>query len=130
MHTKEYSLWHGIKTIIHNNKKRPHFHEREIWFCSLGANVGFEQDGRGDAYLRPVIVLRKFNKEVCLVIPLTKNHKKGIHYFNFSYQTDLISTAILSQIRLVDVKRFEYKNGNISEFDFSQLKQKLRQLFD
>lgn len=128
MHQKDFSEWHKIKAIIHHDKERPHFHEREIWFCSLGVNVGFEQDGRGETFLRPVIVLRKFNNEVCFAVPLTRNQKKGIHYFNFTYMNNLISTAILSQARLIDAKRLEYKSGNISETDFKQLKQKLKQL--
>jgi len=128
MHEKDYSQWHTVKSSVHYTKKRPFFHEREIWFCALGANIGFEQDGRGEQYLRPTIILKKFNNEVCLVIPLTRNNKKGIHYFNFSYQDNLISTAILSQIRLVDAKRLEYKSGTITEKDFVVLKQKLTQL--
>lgn len=128
MHTKDYSEWHQLKTNIHNDKVRPKFHEREIWFASLGANIGFEQDGRGDDYLRPVIVIRKFNNAVCLVVPLTKSQKEGIHYFSFSYESNVISTAILSQIRLLDSKRFNYKSGYISEFDFAVLKEKLKRL--
>ena len=128
MHEKAYVDWHKLKATIHKEKQRPHFHEREIWFCSLGANVGYEQDGRGDNYLRPVVILRKFNNEVCIVVPLTKNQKMGIHYFNFMYHEAIISTAILSQVRLVDAKRLDYKSGNISVVDFQLLKQKLNQL--
>ena len=128
MNKKDYSDWSEIKTAVHNEKERPFFHEREIWFCVLGENVGFEQDGRGEEYLRPVVIVRKFNNEVCLVVPLTKNQKKGIHYFSFSYKEELVSTAILSQIRLVDAKRLDYKSGSISETDFVALKQKLKQL--
>lgn len=128
MYEKDYLPWHTLKTNVNNAKDRPFFHQREIWFCALGVNVGFEQDGRGERYLRPIIILRKFNNEVCLVIPLTKNNKKGVHYFNFTYHDDLISTAILSQIRLIDAKRLEYKSRTISEKDFGELKQKLTQL--
>lgn len=130
MHLKDYSHWHDLKSNIQKDKTRPHFHSREIWFCSLGANVGFEQDGRGNSFLRPVIILKKFNNMICLVIPLTKNYKTGIHYFNFSFSDDFISTAILSQIRLIDAKRLEYKIGSISEGDFNGLKQKLSQLLN
>ena len=128
MHFKDYLEWHKIKSNVHNEKKRPFFHEREIWFCVLGANVGFEQDGRGEQYLRPVVIFKKFNNEVCWVIPLTKNQKKGKYYFSFSYIDDFVSTAIISQIRLIDCKRLEYKSGTISETDFALLKQKLMQL--
>lgn len=128
MNDKDYIDWGIVKTSVHNEKERPFFHEREIWFCVLGENIGFEQDGRGETYLRPVVIIRKFNNQVCLVIPLTKNQKKGIHYFSFSYKERLVSTAILSQVRLVDAKRLDYKSGFISEHDFEILKQKLRQL--
>ena len=128
MDEKDYSLWHKIKTFINNEKERPNFHEREIWFCSLGSNVGFEQDGRGEDYLRPAIIIRKFNKQVCLVVPMTRNVKEGIHYFNFSYKDGATSAAILSQIRLIDAKRLSYKSGNISKEDFGKLKEKLKQL--
>jgi len=127
MDKKDYTEWHGKKTEIHNEKKRPYFHEREIWFTTLGSNIGFEQDGRGEDFLRPVIILKKFNKTVALIIPLTRNKKKGIHYFSFKLNKDM-SIAILSQIRLIDTKRLEYKVGYISKEEFASLKQKLTQL--
>ncbi len=128
MSKKDYSNWHKTKTVINNDKVRPKFHEREIWFSVLGSNVGFEQDGRGESFLRPVIIIKKFNNEVCLIVPLTKNKKNGIHYYQFSYLDNFISTAILSQIKLIDSKRLNYKSGNISERDFLGLKEKLKQL--
>lgn len=128
MNQKNYSNWHDLKTTVNNEKVRPKFHPREIWFATIGNNIGFEQDGQGKYYLRPVIIIRKFNNEVCLVIPLTKNQKKGIHYYSFSYQEKVTSTAILSQIRLIDSKRLNYKSGYISEKDFILLKEKLKQL--
>ena len=62
------------------------------------------------------------------MVPLTKNQKKGIYYFNFMYHEAIISTAILSRVRLVDAKRLDYKSGNISIIDFQLLKEKLSQL--
>lgn len=124
---KNYKIWHKQKIEIHEEKIRVFFHEREIWFTSLGANIGFEQDGRGDKYLRPVIILKKFNNEILLCIPLTKNNKKGKYYFSFMLCNNT-STAILSQIRLIDSKRLQYKIGNIDKENFFKIKEKLRQL--
>src|SRR3989344_8787526 len=101
MHTKDYKIWHKIKGYLHNEKVRPFFHEGEVWFCSLGENVGSEQDGRGVNFLRPVVITRKFNSEVCWGLPLTKNPKEGPYYFSFKLN-DVLSTAILSQLRLID----------------------------
>ncbi|GEM_PF-6457268 len=41
---KDFQNWHNKKTLIHESKNRPGFHEREVWWCALGVNVGFEQE--------------------------------------------------------------------------------------
>lgn len=62
--SKNFQKWHDKKSQIDDIKERPFFHEREVWFCHLGANIGFEQDGKGEDFLRPILVVRKFNNEV------------------------------------------------------------------
>ncbi len=121
--------WHKEKRRINNAHDRVFYNEREVWFCHLGENVGFEQDGRGDTYLRPVIILKKFNNEICWAIPLTKRVKPN-RPFNFvlSFHKGVRSTALLSQIRLVDVKRLKYKVGTVSLSNFTSLKEKIRRL--
>ena len=126
---KDFKEWHIQKSNLHEDKDRVFFHEREVWFASLGVNVGFEQDGRGDEFLRPIVIIKKFNNEVLWCIPLTKNHKKGRYYFSFLLDDESgISTAILSQVRLIDSKRLQYKIGDISQDGFMEIKEKLKQL--
>lgn len=124
---KDYQKWHERKTYIENDRPRVFFKEREIWFCYVGENVGFEQDGRGDEFLRPVIIIKKFNNEVLWVVPLTKIEKKNRYYFSFTLNGKA-SVAILSQMRLIDAKRLKYKIGNVKIEDFKELKSKIRQL--
>ena len=130
---KDSKKWHAYKEHIHTAVARPFFHEREIWFCALGANVGFEQDGSGEDFIRPIIILKKFNKEIFLGIPLTKAKKK-VHktaepyYYIFSFIDGVKSAAILSQIRLIDAKRLVRHIGTISETDFKDLTKKLKAL--
>jgi hypothetical protein len=47
------------KKWIKDHAIAPFYHKREIWWCSLGVNVGFEQDGTGTNYDRPVLVICK-----------------------------------------------------------------------
>lgn len=124
---KDFKQWHEEKSAVHNEKDRPFFHEREVWFCILGENIGFEQDGGGKDFLRPVIIIKKFNNEISWCVPLTTREKKGKYYFSFDFGTKEKSTAILSQLRLLDVKRLQYKIGNINQKDFKELKRKIRQ---
>ena len=126
---KDFKKWHGKKELIDEIKQRPFFHEREIWFCHIGLNIGFEQDGSGDRYLRPVLILRKFNNEVLWVLPLTKHDKKGKYYFSVMISGGMAPSAvILSQIRLIDAKRLQYKLGDMSEKDFLEVKKRLQAL--
>lgn len=125
---KDFKGWHKKKSIINNFKHVPFFHEREIWFCFLGANVGFEQDGQGEDFQRPIVVIRKFNNEICWAIPLSKTKRRGKYYFAFPFNEGTISVAILSQIKLVDVHRFSRKVGVMNEKDFRHLIEKLKAL--
>jgi mRNA interferase MazF len=124
---KDFRAWHTRKEKLEENVSRPFFHEGEIWWSSVGVNVGFEQDGGGTDYLRPVLVYRKFNKEIFWGIPLTHADKNGRFYFKLSNKNSG-STAILSQIRLMDAKRLSHKMGGISKEDFITLNKKFKEL--
>ena len=113
-----------IADILDNKKT---FHDREIWFIKIGENIGFEQGGKGREFLRPVVVYKKFSKNVFLGIPLTKTEKKGKFYHSFDFKKES-STAILSQVRLFDSKRLSYAIGRMSKGDFKKLKEKLIEL--
>ena len=124
---KDYQEWHKKKKYIENDRPRVFFAEREVWFCYVGENIGFEQDGRGDEFLRPVVIIKKFNNEVLWAIPLTKTEKKNRYYFSFKLGRK-VSVAILSQMRLIDAKRLKYKIGSMKIADFMELKSQIRQL--
>ena len=130
---KNFQKWHQKKEAINNISKPPFFHERDIWFCHLGVNVGFEQDGRGDDFLRPVVIIRKFNNQIFWTVPLTKagrkiNRKTEKYYFSFSFISNVQSVAILSQIRLIDAKRLGRHIGVMAEDQFRELTKKLKAL--
>ena len=126
--TKNFKKWHDKKEKVDEIEKRPFFHEREIWFCHLGVNVGFEQDGLGKDFQRPIVVIRKFNNEVCWILPLSKTNKRGQYYFAFPFDAKITSVAIVSQIRLLDVRRLSRKIGEMGENDFKQLINKIKAL--
>lgn len=125
---KDFKKWHDKKSQINEIEKRPFFHEQEIWFCHLGANIGFEQDGSGEDFQRPAVIIRKFNSEVCWVIPLSKSDKRNKYYFPFKFDDKITSVAILSQIRLLDARRLSRRIGTMREDDFKKLINKTKAL--
>lgn len=73
-----FARWTKLKLQTHVSEREEnfYFYEREIWWVSLGVNVGFEQNGKNDLYERPVLVLRKFNKDILWALPLTTKKRK------------------------------------------------------
>lgn len=122
---KDFDNWNDIKKKI-DNKTRPYFHEREIWFANVGLNIGFEQNGKGDNFLRPILVIKKFNNEIMWGIPMTGSPKTGRYYFLINSLSN-VGSVVLSQLRLVDCLRLEYKIGSISAKEFVQIKEILKQ---
>ncbi len=118
---KDFQRWHQLKSDLHEKSGQALFQEREIWWCALGANVGFEQDGSGELFTRPVLILTKFNLDVCLVVPLTARLKKGKYYFPVGNITGRDAVAVLSQIRFIDRKRLAKKIATLNESTFQKL---------
>ena len=125
---KDFDKWGKKKIVINDSEKIPFFHKKEIWFCFLGANVGFEQDCRGEDFQRPVVIIKKFNNEIFWAIPLSKTKKNGKYYFSFSFNDKITSVAILSQIKLMDAHRLSRKIGDMNNQDFESLIEKLKAL--
>lgn len=126
---KDFRKWHVLKGAVQNERPRLYFKEREIWFCHLGENVGYEQDGRGSEFLRPIVIIKKFNNELFWSVPLTKHIKQEHpYYFVFSFRAERQSSAILSQLRLLDARRLKYRAGYISGETFEHLKKQIRRL--
>jgi mRNA-degrading endonuclease toxin of MazEF toxin-antitoxin module len=118
---KDFQKWSKLKEQLHKTDKRLFFHEREIWFCSLGANVGFEQDGKNEKFERPILILKKFNNHVFLALPLTSQAKAGKFYFRFNFK-DQDYSVILSQIRILDIKRLSRKIRTFPLEDFEKIR--------
>jgi len=125
---KDFNIWNTRKIIINEKVQIPFFHQREIWFCFLGLNVGFEQDGKGEDFQRPIVIIKKFNNEVFWAIPLSRTKRRGKYYFEFSFDSNTTSVAILSQIKLIDARRLSRKIGDLDEINFRALIEKLKAL--
>ena len=69
---KDFDSWNEEKKSLENvGHDILAFHEREIWWCSIGINLGDEQDGKNELFERPVLILKKFNNKVAWVLPMS-----------------------------------------------------------
>jgi len=121
---KDFDNWNNEKKKLNRLTLGPRFHEREVWFAKLGVNVKYEQDG-GKEFLRPVLIVKKFSKELAWAVSLSRTKKRGKFYHVFKFQGD-DSVAVLSQLRVVDARRLFYYKGRISHKEFEKIKESLR----
>ena len=137
-HKKDFNKWHKLKAELeeneHPNRDELFFHEREIWWASIGVNVGHEQDGKNINFERPILILKKFNRDICWIIPLTSKNKENQKYYykikdKFSETNDSDSVAILTQIKLISSKRLLRKIDYCPSEDFKEIINRIKILF-
>ena len=123
---KDFDLWNMVKKNI--NAKRINdnffFSEGEIWWCHVGLNVGVETDGKEKSFRRPILIIKKFNKEMFWVMPLTSREKSGGYYHRIDHNNGP-SWICLSQLKALSTKRLIKKVGMISDRDFEKVVQKI-----
>jgi sugar O-acyltransferase (sialic acid O-acetyltransferase NeuD family) len=126
---QKFDKWNKLKQLIQNKEPIP-FKQGEIYFMSIGQNIGYEVYGKKELYLRPVLVYKKLSKQTFIGIPLSSKEKEGTYFFTFRYTEKTLSTALLNQIRVFDIKRAEYYDGKIKLSDLGKLKEKLLNLLN
>ncbi len=51
-------------------------HKREIWWCKMDGATGKEIKGKGNQYIRPVLIVSKVFGSVAVVLPITSSASK------------------------------------------------------
>jgi hypothetical protein len=70
-----FNKWNKLKKVINFREQYPYCKRREVWWCSLGQNVGSEQSFSDDSFARPVLVYKVFSRDTFLGLPITsKEH--------------------------------------------------------
>ena len=107
---------------------------RDIYFTKMWINIGFEENWKTD-FLRPVLVLKKV-WNLFFTIALTSQWKDNNPFYykfttakfnedNKKYENS--SYCILSQVKVMDKKRFSEKMWYIKNSEFKIIKEKLRE---
>ncbi len=124
-----YDTWNEDKKSIVITEYRPFFDEGEIWWCVTGLNIGSELNGKGEHFLRPVLIIKKLTPDSCIVIPITMKKKEGT-WFTHITVNGRDRWAVLHQIRMVSTKRFQDLMAVLCPEDFAKVKEKLKRLLE
>ena len=124
----DFDKWNDLKKKIdgENNQPKSFPKSGEVWMCSVGKNIGFEQNGSGDNFSRPVLIVTKFNNQMFWAISLSTKQKKFDFYYNFTDPYKKKIAVILAQLKLVSIKRLKRKLYEIKHREFDEIKASLR----
>jgi mRNA-degrading endonuclease toxin of MazEF toxin-antitoxin module len=120
--------WCKVNVLLIENKRSTYFKEGEVWWCSVGLNIGEEEFGKGPTFRRPVLIFKKFSKNSFLGLPLTGREKKGSWYVP-CVVGGKIGSVMLNQARIFDGKRLESRIVEMKNDDFEIIKVRFRELY-
>jgi hypothetical protein len=86
MNTNDFDSWNEKKKHTHLLGSYPYFSKRDIWWSQLGKNIATETLGKGEDFLRPVLILQVVYGNSCIAIPLTSKQRNGNYYYSFRLQ--------------------------------------------
>ena len=125
---KDFDGWNQIKQRIDAKHEPPLFNEREIWWCSVGVNVGYEILGKGGSFTRPVLIVRKYGLRSFLGVPLTSKSKPaGLYYYPITFE-GINGNVLLGQFKIMDSKRLVDFMGKIGKKQHAKIREALRKL--
>jgi len=127
----KFDDWNIKKQEIHFSErtKEIYFKEGQIWWCSVGQNIGSESLGKGEYFMRPILIVKKLSSDLCVALPLTSRNKIGTWFEEITFNGDKIC-VLLYQIRTFNKKRFQRKMGELDQNDFMRVKEKLEALLE
>ena len=118
---KDFDRWNKKKKALDVGTHQPPLvSEGEIWWASIGENVGSEIGGKSDLFSRPVIILKKLAHGFYFIIPTTTQMRNGSWYVSFR-QKNQGMTACLHQARAIDHRRLSSKLGTLDDTDFERV---------
>lgn len=80
---KKFDEWNIVKKELDIKFKNIIPKEREVYWACIGENIGFEQNGKGCDFSRPVLILKRLSKHIFFGIPLSTQEKTGTFFYSF-----------------------------------------------
>ena len=109
---KNFDAWNEKKKLIHERRPPPHIKAGDVWWCSIGVNVGHEQDGKNEWHERPVCVIRCFGTELVWTIPFTTQKQEGFYYVYAPFDKR-DNWAMITHVHLLSTRRLSHRVGSV-----------------
>lgn len=118
------------KPVTYESSSKKYFHKPgEVWFCSIGINLGVEYCGKNQHYERPILILKKIGRRI-ICIPLTSRKPPNSNfYIDLSYRIKgkaIESYALIYEVKTIDAVRLQRRLKRISDKKLNHVKEKIR----
>jgi mRNA-degrading endonuclease toxin of MazEF toxin-antitoxin module len=120
--------WCKVNILLFERRRDFHFNEGEVWWCSVGLNIGEEEFGKGQAFERPVLIFKKFTKNSFLGLPLTGHKKEGSWYVP-CVVANRKGSVMLNQARVLDKARLSQRLATMTKAELRLVKERFKALY-
>jgi mRNA interferase MazF len=118
-----FDKWIALQRKLSERRVAPFCKTRQLWWCSLGINIGTETRGKNELFERPVLIMRIFNRETILILPLTSQRKLDKHHIEVMFN-GITSFVKLNQSRTINTRRLSRKIGRLPKEVFNTILEK------
>lgn len=125
---KDFDSWNVLKKRLDSHEVFLPIKEGEVWWCSVGANVGIEMCGKGQEFSRPVVVLKKLSRFGFYGVPLTSHLHEGSWFVEFEFKNRK-QYASFAQVRIFSTNRLTNRMGTLPMSDYSKIKDRYLRLY-
>ncbi|OCR88893.1 toxin-antitoxin system protein [Campylobacter fetus subsp. testudinum] len=128
--TNKFDEWNDIKKKI-DKQNIKNVSIGHIYWVQIGQNIGGEVYGKGNNFIRPVLVVSKIQIKnylnLFVGVPISSKLKKktGFMYYKFEDSKGIKQTALLAQIRVFDTKRVISYNSKINNEKLKDIKDRI-----
>ena len=126
---KDFDRWNNFKKDIEKSDKKFLFNEWEIWWTTLWLNIKQESCWKWESFRRPILVFKKLSSFTFIWIPLSTKIKNWTWYASYKQNWEKYS-ALLYQIRMFDISRFQRRIWEMDEKDYLEIKNRLKLLLN
>lgn len=126
---EDFDKWNNLKKSIHARPIGPRCKTREVWWCSIGRNIGSEQSCLDNNFARPVLVIKTFGNTFW-GLPITSSSSdqraSSPFYYDISNIPKLKGLVILSQLRSFDNRRLIRKITRLEKNMIREINSRLK----
>jgi mRNA interferase MazF len=126
---KNFNDWNTKKIKIDSFVNINHPRAGEIWWCSIGMNIGTEIYGKGNDFTRPVLVINAEGSESFIGIPLSSKIRNTKYSYTIKTNDNKLHTVLFYQIRNFDKRRLVRRIYTLSDSEMSHVRQIFYKIF-